>query len=215
MGERQRNAIGPNRGTLIYVCGMVLGIAAIVFGIMMLGNRDVAATPQDVRRELTAAALTNGSRRPDTADQFVGPLRLAAVRVDTATGDLIDVTIDSGAMMIGAARARIAVDAANDTFSLILSDVSFTRVPEGDANITATIDPASETSFIHHLDQHVIGPTPWGMPIDDGGSRGGVSSPSPTGPPSRIATPGESTDTGRPPRHVQQETDTSWIRGRD
>lgn len=90
---------------------------------------------------------------------WLGPWRVRAERVDALTGDMIDFTLDTEELKLGAARARVVVDAEDQSISLELYDVIFAALPgEGEQ---------SRNNPIRSVDIYMLGPIPYGHPIVD------------------------------------------------
>lgn len=128
------------------IAGFVVAIALAVF----FAARPTPHRASDIVDDVHAIVMS----RPYG---WLGPWRVRAERIDTLTGELFDFTLDTDELKLGAARARVVVDADEQTISLELYDVIFTALPgEGDA---AREDP------IRSVGIYMLGPIPYNHPI--------------------------------------------------
>ena len=130
---------------------------------MVMLRKPPPTTVSAVTRQITDVALAGGRAGSPRGADALGPMRLAVASIDSLTGEFIDFRVESGDTIIAAKRAKLLVDPATDTFSFEMWDVTFLTTPPPGAT--------DDTSFIHQLEHHILGPAPFNTDvIPDGGA---------------------------------------------
>jgi hypothetical protein len=153
--------VQPSRFRLIVP---VAALGIIVACVLVLLRREAPTqTVSRAMREITAIALTR-SERPGVDDGgLVGAWWVSASGADPVSGDLHNLVVRSGTMLVAADRARLVIDPFADTFSFEMWDVVFTRVEGADTN--------AEGYPLQNNDHVILGPVPYAIDIVPDGGR--------------------------------------------
>ena len=138
------------------VGGIAVAGAAWIF-IGQFGSKKVPAT-EVIHTIRKLATQPNGGE--------IGPWWICAGDADPISGDLLNFNVESGSVRLGAARAKVVIDADADTFSFVMSDVVYTAAPPTYADENDGSEPVVEGSLIE-TDQYVLGPVAWPANIID------------------------------------------------
>jgi hypothetical protein len=129
-------------------------VAAVVLAVLMgagLLRSNEPQTVSQVRAEIYGIILHQRGDGWMDHGGIIGPWHVAAVSLDHDTGELRDFRLLSRLINLGAARAKLTIDARRDTFSFELREVVIMRVPD-------TRDATADQSHLVPLDSFILGP---------------------------------------------------------
>jgi len=150
--DRQR----PSSRARLILPFAAMGLFVACVGVWMHGSQS-GHTVSHVHRTVRDIALAAGVDDAPADAGTLGPWKIAAQEVDPVTGEYRRFRLESGRMMISAARARLLVDPEDDSFSFEMWDVVYTRLPAR--------GQTEDDSFVWSMDHYLLGPAPYGMDI--------------------------------------------------
>ncbi|MBT8486296.1 MAG: hypothetical protein HKO59_10175 [Phycisphaerales bacterium] len=168
------HAAPRRRSRLRLLLPLTGAVLLILCGAALFRPARETHTVSEVIRSIQSIAREGADPAGPPGAGQIGPWSIAASGIDPITGHLADFRLESGPLVVAAKQAIVHVDPDDNTFSLELLEVVYTRIPE-------TPDEDGD-AFVHRMDRYVLGPAPYSIDIvTDSGATARPRTPEPDG----------------------------------